>query len=74
MCVYCDKIVNIDFKEINKWYIENTIYESDYLLGDYRRFMITKYENGGYTLDYESDDESFSMEIRYCPMCGRKLK
>ncbi len=72
MCVYCDKIVNTNLKEINKQYIEDTIYEA-YQLGTYRQFRISKYEDGGYTLDYESEDESFSMEIRYCPMCGRKL-
>lgn len=72
MCVYCDKIVNTNLKEINKPYIEDTICESD-CMGIYRKFTISKYDNDEFTLDYESEDESFSMEIRYCPMCGRKL-
>lgn len=73
MCTCCDRVVNTNLKEINKPYIEDTICEADWL-GSYRQFMISKYENGGYILDYDSDDESFSMEIRYCPMCGRKLE
>lgn len=73
MCVYCDKVVKTDLKEINKPYIEDTICESD-CMGSYHQLMITKYDNGEFTLDYDSDDESFSMEIRYCPMCGRKLE
>lgn len=62
MCIYCNKIVNTDLKEINESYIEDIICETDYM-GIYRKF----------TLDYVSDNESFSTEIRYCPMCGRKL-
>lgn len=73
MCVYCDKVVNANLKEIKQPYIEDTICESDQF-GTHRQFMISKYKNGKYTLDYESDHEAFSMEIRYCPMCGRKLE
>ena len=72
MCIYCDKVVNTDLKEINESYIEDIICETDYM-GIYRKFTISKYDNGEFTLDYDSDNESFSMEIRYCPMCGRKL-
>ena len=73
MCTYCDKVVNTNLKEINKPYIEDIICESD-CMGNYRKFTISKYDNGEFTLDYDTDDESFSMEIRYCPMCGRKLE
>lgn len=69
MCIHCNKIVNTDLKEINKSYIENIICETDYI-GIYRKFTISKYDNGEFTLDYESEDESFSMEIRYCGICG----
>ena len=72
MCSYCNKVVNTNLKEINKSYIEGTICESD-CMGFYRKFTISKYDNGEFTLDYESDDESFSMEIKYCPMCGKEL-
>ena len=72
MCIYCDRVVNTNLKDINKPYIEDTIYKTDWL-GQNRKFMISKYEGEGYTLDYESDNESFSMGIKYCPMCGRKL-
>lgn len=61
MCIYCNKIVNTDLKEINESYIEDIICETDYM-GIYRKFTISK-----------SDNESFSTEIRYYPMCGRKL-
>lgn len=37
MCIYCNKIVNTDLKEINESYIEDIICETDYM-GIYRKF------------------------------------
>ena len=37
MCIYCDRVVKTNLKEIDKTYIEDTICESD-CMGIYRKF------------------------------------
>lgn len=60
--------------EISKDYIEEIIDENIREWCNYRKFMITKYNNREYTLDCETDRDSFSMNINYCPLCGNKLE
>lgn len=63
MCIYCNKIVNTDLKEINESYIEDIICETDYM-GIYRKFTISKYDN----YDYPCLSCSH-VDIMYCHNC-----
>ena len=40
---------------------------------DDRYLSIRKYSDIKYYLEYDSEFDCFDMEIKYCPMCGRKL-
>lgn len=68
MCVYCDEIVNCNFKELKVAYKEYPLWSSDD-----KKFLICQYDDG-FTLEYDSQFENYSMPIEYCPMCGRKLE
>lgn len=66
MCKACDKLK----EPLNGESWIETVIDSN----GYTSIGLTKYEDDDVCLEYNSPKESFSIDINYCPICGRKLK
>lgn len=66
MCKICDKLKNSVDEE--SW-VESIIDSNGYT-----SMSLTKYDEDDICLEYDSPEESFSIEVNYCPICGRRLK
>ena len=71
MCKYCDILKQNVKDNKDRLWIENRIFEDE---ERDRCFMLCKYSDKEYTIEYDSPTDSFSININFCPMCGRKLK
>ena len=64
MCKYCDKLK----QKIDDDWIESVIDKDND-----RKLLLMKYDENSYGIMYDSAKDCFDTEIKYCPMCGRKL-
>lgn len=65
MCKYCDKLK----QKIDDDWIESVIDKDND-----RKLLLMKYDENSYGIMYDSTKDCFDTEIKYCPMCGRKLR
>lgn len=74
MCEFCDPIIKA--KNSGNFHIVSSTLSEDKF--KYRKFQLQKYipykDETDIVLSFDSDYEGAEMPIKYCPMCGNKLK
>lgn len=67
MCKFCDILKQ---KVTDDW-IENLIDEDK---NHDRKFYLMKYGDNQYGIMFDSKQDAFDIDIKFCPFCGRKLE